>query len=706
MKRGIPYESVFLLTTLSVMLAVCSSKNSASRDSGAASTTDRDSGGSGPDSGEGNDSGEDSGGGEEPPCDRSVDRDCDGVEDDLDCLPDDETAYPGATEIPYDGVDNDCLGDGDLVDVDGDGYVGVEVGGDDCDDSEPEAFPGAEEVCNGRDDNCDGWPAEPDEELNDCDRDGYGPGSSGDCDDADPEVNPAAEEVWYDGQDRNCNGDNDFDADGDGDESASFSTAGGDCDDADPDVNSDTTELLNGVDDDCDSLVDTIRALDADAVYNGTTSSGDGWTGMDIASLGDIDGDGWADYAMGGPFGDSDGANCTYADASTGVNCNGWVQLMSGAEGSSDPPGTVAHGVIEGNNSWLGWTLDAIGDVNSDGRAELLVGAPGAGAVFLFDGGDLSTGGSISQSDAIASYSGGTYYGFEVSHLRDVDGDGLPEVIASEGFSDETIASIPTNLAVWASSTTAGGSYTESDASFRLIGSSAGGEVAGAADFNGDGRGDLAVGDAVDAAGILRMVSGDDLTSNSVATVADYSGPAGVSGDQFGTHLTLLGDVDGDGLDDLAASGPTALGQAAFAEGGIVRILSGADLFSSTSAADDAIFVIHGTLDYGRLGLTGSMQGDLDGDGGTDLVVPYLGGSTIGVVVGSSHIFYAADLASGGTVVAEDTSAALTTRSASDRFGYGGEIVDIDGDGADDIVVGAFAGSSDRGMVVKFLSGW
>ena len=53
-------------------------------------------------------------------CDPDIDADCDGVPDDEDCAPDDARTYPGAPELPYDGVDNDCAGGGDLRDVDGD----------------------------------------------------------------------------------------------------------------------------------------------------------------------------------------------------------------------------------------------------------------------------------------------------------------------------------------------------------------------------------------------------------------------------------------------------------------------------------------------------------------------------------------------------------------------------------------------------------
>jgi hypothetical protein len=58
-----------------------------------------------------------------------------------DCDDGDPAVHPGAEEIPYDGVDNDCQG-GDLVDVDGDGHAAVEAGGEDCDDADPPSTPG------------------------------------------------------------------------------------------------------------------------------------------------------------------------------------------------------------------------------------------------------------------------------------------------------------------------------------------------------------------------------------------------------------------------------------------------------------------------------------------------------------------------------------------------------------------------------------
>jgi hypothetical protein len=73
-----------------------------------------------------------------------------------DCDDNDDTVYPGAPEIAYDGIDQDCDGE-DLIDVDEDGYDGEQVGGDDCDDEDPSIHPDAKEIPNDAiDQDCDG----------------------------------------------------------------------------------------------------------------------------------------------------------------------------------------------------------------------------------------------------------------------------------------------------------------------------------------------------------------------------------------------------------------------------------------------------------------------------------------------------------------------------------------------------------------------
>ena len=202
---------------------------------------------------------------------------CDGppdgyVDDDQDCDDSDAEVHPAADEV-CDGIDNDCDGleDEELplldcyTDADGDGYgdpdgpvaVQCECGegsttdDTDCDDAYAEAHPGGVEVCDGRDNDCDGSP-----EPNEMDADGDGVLlCAGDCDDADAGVYPGAEEICNQ-VDEDCDGivDEDtacYDDDGDG-----TSELDGDCDDGDPLLNPDDVDAdgWSSCDLDCDDL--------------------------------------------------------------------------------------------------------------------------------------------------------------------------------------------------------------------------------------------------------------------------------------------------------------------------------------------------------------------------------------------------------------------------------------------------------------------
>ena len=161
---------------------------------------------------------------------------------------------------PDTGVDNDYDGWNELLD---------------CDDNDASVHPEAVELCDEKDNDCDGVidedvdPSEGTTGYLDDDGDGFGDSGdsqtfcgeldegyvleTGDCDDTDPEVNPDAVEDCTNGIDDDCDGtvDNASDNDGDG-----VTDCDGDCDDDDPDVFPGAAEECNGIDDDCDGAID------------------------------------------------------------------------------------------------------------------------------------------------------------------------------------------------------------------------------------------------------------------------------------------------------------------------------------------------------------------------------------------------------------------------------------------------------------------
>ncbi|GEM_PF-5923297 len=238
------------------------------------------------------------------------------VTDNSDCNDSDKWINPSAEER-CNGLDDNCNGQYEeglpkntyYMDADGDGYghhdittvpyctapVGFVENNSDCDDSDPSIHPGAKEICNDKDDNCNG---EADEEIikldycKDADKDGYGDPKNkvsacqqpdgyltgqfcNDCNDNDKAVNPGVIEceMGYNGKDDDCDGEideafevyyQDSDKDGYGNpeefkksctQPDGFVKDETDCDDTDPTVPS-AAETCNGKDDNCDGQTD------------------------------------------------------------------------------------------------------------------------------------------------------------------------------------------------------------------------------------------------------------------------------------------------------------------------------------------------------------------------------------------------------------------------------------------------------------------
>ncbi len=253
----------------------------------------------------------------------AVDDDCDGAIDDADSTVDTTT---GSTF--YADTDADGYGDASAPTAACDAPSGAVADATDCDDTDGAINPGATEVCNAVDDDCDGATDDADSSLDattgstfyaDADADGYGDGASttaaceapsgfvadaSDCDDGRDDVYPGADE-YCDTRDNDCDGVTDEDdaldaltwyADSDGDgfgdagstapacnQPSAYVSDDSDCDDTDGAINPGATEVCNDIDDDCDGDID-----DADAGLDAST--GTVW-------YADADTDGFGDIA-------------------------------------------------------------------------------------------------------------------------------------------------------------------------------------------------------------------------------------------------------------------------------------------------------------------------------------------------------------------------------------------------------------------------
>jgi hypothetical protein len=262
-----------------------------------------------------------------------------------DCDGGSQNVHPEHAEA-CDGRDSDCVADPDEIDSDGDRYIAcsdfVDIGlglrgGEDCAEGDASTRPGAPEVCDAIDNNCDG--TLPGSEL---DGDGDGFIACGDCDDGDVATFPGGTEAC-DAADNDCDGEADegFDADADGVTSCGPDGAPGslddDCDDGDPAIHPGALELCNAVDDDCDTALDA-----ADADYAGDDFDGDGDVG---AACGGDDCDD-SDPAVQGLDVDADGesicdGDCDdldpYVSPSAVETCDGVDTDCDGAVDAADP---------------------------------------------------------------------------------------------------------------------------------------------------------------------------------------------------------------------------------------------------------------------------------------------------------------------------------------------------------------------------------
>ncbi len=628
------------------------------------------------------------------------DQDCDGASDydqdgdgydsldygGEDCDDTDPSVHPGVYDAPWDGVDADCSGGSDS-DHDGDGYDAEQVGGDDCDDLDPDVNPDAvEQWYDGVDQDCSGG------SDHDQDGDGYDSDAEvggGDCDDTDADVFPGAAEQWYDGVDQDCDGGSDYDQDGDGYDALDY--GGTDCQDGDAAIHPGAFEWNDGDDNDCDGNND-VRYTDSAEWALAGEGAADG-AGSAVAAAGDVDGDGLQDLLVGAPSWQDD---------------SGAAYLILGASASTAAGATslwYADARIAGEDGELfGSALAALGDVDGDGYADLVVGAPGAaggtGAAYLLVGplaGDLGTEAAqaaVGPSDPAAEL------GRAVGGGADLDGDGgIDMVLGAPGDDDE-------RGAVLLLDATSAGTLGESDAFARVegaeVGDRAGAAVAQVGDIDGDGLDELLIGapgqsgrgsDAGAAylfrgplAGIVHMGS------------ADVTMMAEAAGDSAGAAVAAAGDTDGDGYADLLVGAPHSDNRAS--EGGTAYLVTG-PITDSAMELTSALATFGGDIEGIQAG-TAVAGGDVDGDGVDDILV---GAPTADLAASDNGVAYLVLGPLAGSLCSCGSDAKFYGDDDDHRAGAAVALPgDATGDGFGDVLIGA-PGAADGAGGVYLLWG-
>ncbi len=417
-------------------------------------------------------------------------------------------------------------------------------------------------------------------------------------------------------------------------------------------------------------------------VYNGSASglsAVPSWTqesndvgakfGYQVASAGDVNGDGFGDVVVGAPY---------YTNGQTD---EGRIFLYYGAATGLE----TAARTLESNeaNSKYGISAASAGDFNGDGYGDLLVGAPAfgtsdTGKVYLY----LGSHAGIATDAAVSATSEGAlgYYGSSVASAGDVNGDGYGDVvIGSENALHNTYTLGYNSGRAAVCHGSGGGSLTEAwSQSGWQTQDKLGNQVASAGDVNGDGYGDLIVGwsnyNIEEGAFLVYLGSSSGLTTgsfNSEAT-SDY--------DYLGVSVASAGDVNGDGYGDVIVGASGA--QDGQSDEGLARLYLGSSSGITYTSSYTQLEVNQSSASFGA---SVASAGDVNGDGFGDVIVgaPYFDHGYTNEGAAFTYL---------GSPSGLGTSAGWTAESdvAHTNFGYSvAPAGDVNGDGYGDVVVGA-----------------
>ena len=463
------------------------------------------------------------------------------------------------------------------------------------------------------------------------------------------------------------------------------------------------------------------------------------WSGEDVSSVGDINDDGYDDFAIGAPGADPNGedSGATYVIFGKATGFSRTIELseLDGSDGFR----------IDGESvqDTSGRSISA-GDVNDDGYNDIIIGADWAapngyssGSTYVVFGKESGFSKTIDLSD-IVRIGGGVRIDGESAYddsgksvsSGDVNDDGYDDIIIGAPGADPNGYGSGSTYVVFGKADGSNGlngimELSELDGSdgFRIDGESAGDasghSVSSAGDVNGDGYDDFVIGAyGADPNGersgssyvVFGKESGFDATVN-LSDIATGDGSAGFringgnEGDQNGFSVSSAGDFNGDGYDDIIIGAQYADPNGE--DSGATYVVFGkASGFSRTielSELDGSDgFRLNGESTDDYSGRSVSSAGDFNGDGYDDIIIGAAWSDPNGDRSGSSYVVFGKSSGFSRTIELSELDGSDGFRiDGEDRYDRSGYSVssagDVNDDGYDDIIIGTKYGGRTEG---------
>ena len=455
--------------------------------------------------------------------------------------------------------------------------------------------------------------------------------------------------------------------------------------------------------------------------------------GFAVSSVGDINGDGYDDFAIGAYLADQNGedSGATYVvfGKASGFSRTMDLSELDGSDGFR----------IDGENARdkSGYSVSSAGDINGDGYNDIIIGAHEAdqngedsGATYVVFGKASGFSGTIDLSNIVRSGSGGVridgekgYYSGNSVSAGDVNGDGYDDIIIGTDFNGSASGSgsiyVVFGKADGSNGLNGAIELSELDDSdgFRIDGGIYIGWSVSAGDVNGDGYDDVIIGSPFsspngDYSGSTYVVFGKDSGFSRTMDLSELDGSDGfrIDGENrrnLSGDSVSAGDINNDGYDDIIIGTPWADLNGDYSgatyvvfgkESGFSRTMDLSELDGSDGFRIDG----EGGNDYS--GHSVSSAGDFNGDGYDDIIIGAWGAGPNGNDSGSSYVVFGKESGFSRVIELSELDGRDGVRidgaNAGDWSGYSvSSAGDVNGDGYDDIIIGA-PGAEDDSYVI------